>query len=145
MSYPLPPSFPSITQKHVVFHFSIPLDHPAFPSSVSPLFPSLSLHLNISPQISSFRSSIPLSVIITERSLPLLFSLAPSISPGCGVLHPGSVFRVITCLVNSFMDSTLSVTHTGHMPAHFQCNELTYTRHTLIYKYTTCGFILTCR
>lgn len=83
----------------------------------------------------------PLFLPTSLLSLPFLFSLFPSISPGCGVLHPGSVFRVITRLVNSFMDSTLSVTHYGQINARLQCNQLTYAHLTSMNKDITCGFI----
>lgn len=46
-------------------------------------------------------------------SLPL----PPCNDPGSGVLHPGSVFSLITCLVNSFMEHALM--QTGRIPAFF--------------------------
>lgn len=76
----------SISQKRAICHFSVPLDHPAFPSSVSPLLfitllPSFhSLHLHISPKISSLHRSILLSFILITLSPSslLTFSLHQS-------------------------------------------------------------------
>lgn len=55
----------------------------------------------------------------------LTLSIPSSIGLGRGVLHPRFVFRVITRLVNSFMDSILLMTHTGHVPAGLQCISIT--------------------
>lgn len=134
-SYPLPPSsilpFLSISHKRAVCHPSVP-----FPLSVSHssrlIHPFPPLHLHISPQISWFHHSIPLS--FHQLWAPLSPHFLPSVGPGFGVLHPGSVFRVITRLVNSFMDSTLSVTHAGRSPARLQCNQLTCAHLTCMYK-----------
>lgn len=56
--------------------------------------------------------TIPLSCHhLWTHALP---SLRASISSSCNVLHPGSLFRVIACLVNTFMDSTVSDTRWKH-------------------------------
>lgn len=54
-----------------------------------------------------FQSSTPPSFPHTISEL-LSSLLSASISSGRGVLHPGSLFRLITCLVNTFIDSTVS-------------------------------------
>lgn len=90
---------------------SIPSDHPHQP-------PRLFIH-QAAYFLSSFAHfsqnqlpSSPLHPFPSHHPLPLFPFSSPSFS-GCGVLQPGSVLRVITRLVNSFMDSTPSVTHTA--------------------------------
>lgn len=74
--------------------------------------------LSPSPQVSCLHPTISPSSIISCSLFSSSFP--PSISPGCCVLHP-----VITRLVNSFMASTLSVTHAGRMPARSRWIQLT--------------------
>lgn len=134
-SYPLPPSsilpFLSISHKRAVCHPSVP-----FPLSVSHssrlIHPFPPLHLHISPQNQLIPPLHP--SFLPSTLSPLSPRFLPSVGPGFGVLHPGSVFRVITRLVNSFMDSTLSVTHAGRSPARLQCNQLTCAHLTCMYK-----------
>lgn len=121
-SHPLPQS---ILSRPSIRNIRLPFIHPFR----SPCFPLISLasFIHHAPSFLSahfFPKSASFSTPNLSLSLP---SLLLSSGPGCGVLHPGSVFRVITRLVNSFMDSTLSVTHAGRMPARCQCIQFTYT------------------
>lgn len=140
-SYPLslPPSFLPSFFIYWSKTYCVPLLYPF----TSPCLCLIHLSFFIHHAPSHFSLSVSPSQLPSPHHLSffhhlLLTSLLLfSISPGCGVLHPGSVFRVITRLVNSFMASTLSVTHAGHMPARSGCIQLTH-----LYTVRRCALFL---
>lgn len=126
-------SLTASTSLHRSIHQSVTLlpsslHPPISPKSASFISPSLSLVITMlspPPPLSTSLPPVISSLYLPPSSIPP--SLPLSVVHRVIVLHPGSVFRVITRLVNSFMGSTPSVMHAGHTPALFACIQVTYT------------------
>lgn len=99
---------------------SLPAPHPFRLPCLSLISPTSFIHhtsflyISCTNQLLSPAPSFFPSIIL-ELSLILLRSLHSSITSGCSVLHPGSLFRVITCLVNTFTDSNVSDARWTHV------------------------------
>lgn len=115
-----PSTFPLLSVKHTQFAspphpFRLPCLSLISPTSfIHHTSPPSFLYISCTNQLLSPAPSFFPSIIL-ELSLILLRSLHSSITSGCSVLHPGSLFRVITCSVNAFTDSNVSDARWTHV------------------------------